>query len=122
MRTIKFPLNQNSPHIPPSPGIKAETENKVDTLVRESHEVIYKTTNIFPFDFFPDEIIVTRNKVDLVYGLFFFSKEVFPIMIPNIYSITVDHDLFFASIDFKLIGFSENPTKIKFLKKADAIK
>jgi hypothetical protein len=146
MKTIKFPTNKNesqngtSPSVvqqvsgqtpfkktpakisPPPTQAAASTEKKINTLVKEAQEVIFRTKSVFPFDLFPDEIIVTRTKIDILYGVFFSSREVFPIMLESMHSVTVVNDLFFATVDFRVTGFNDYPTPVKFLPIKDAIK
>ncbi|MEO6508701.1 MAG: hypothetical protein ABIO02_02000 [Patescibacteria group bacterium] len=100
---------------------KAEATQKIDNLVKSSSEVLYRAKNFFPFDLFPDEIIVMRQRVDIVYGLFFSSKEILSIEIKNLFDVNLDFDLLFAAIDFKLTVGQEEPGTVKFLKKREAI-
>lgn len=117
MKTIRFPLKKT----PPIDQKKEEAKQQIDKLVQNSSEIICRYKTVFPFDFFPDQIVVTRDKVDIIYGVFFLSKEVLSILIPNIYEITIDFSLLFATLTFRVIGFQDDPLPVTFLKKNEAI-
>jgi hypothetical protein len=135
MKTIKFPVKKSPPSEqpqPPTPSVPQAQEpinkpyankdrQKLDQLVSDSAEVIYRCKNIFPFDFFPDQVIIDKTKIDLIYGLFFASKEVFTIMHKDLHAITMDYDLFFATIDFEVSGYEHDPGPIKFMSRKDAL-
>ena len=101
---------------------KMEAKKKLDKLVDTSTEVLYRLSSCFPFTLFPDEIIVMRHRIDIIYGVFIGSKEVMSIEIKNIFDVNLDFDLFFAAVDFKLTIGQETPGVVKFLKKQEAIK
>jgi hypothetical protein len=126
IKTIKFPLKkppQNSPEPPIiDPAEKIAATKKLDKLVKESSEVLYQIKNVFPFDFFVDEVIVSRQRIDIIYGLFFFSKEVISIEIENIFDVNLDFDLFFATMEFNMRMGQEDPDPVRFLWKEEAIR
>ncbi len=135
MKTIKFPLKKPSPHTN-SPDSNPETDpeqsslpkeevirhrQKFNELVTKSNQVLYRAKSMFPFDIFPDEIIVSKDKVDIIYGIFFYSRQVFPLKLDNIESVILDYDLFFGSVEFKVTGFKDYQDRIRFLRKHDAL-
>jgi hypothetical protein len=126
IKTIKFPLKKppQSSSKPPiiDPPEKVAAKQKLDKLVKESSEVLYQIKNVFPFDLFVDEIIVTRQRIDIIYGLFFFSKEVISIEVENIFDVNLDFDPIFATIEFMMRMGQEDPEPVKFLWKKEATK
>ncbi|MBX4206106.1 hypothetical protein KW795_02815 [Candidatus Microgenomates bacterium] len=93
----------------------------LDKLVEENRQKIMEVKNIFPFDLFPDKIIISKTKVDLVYGLFFFSDHIISMLIKDLKNAKVTTGILFASMSFELQGYEVNPEKIKFLPIAKAM-
>ncbi len=85
-------------------------------------DVYFSARSVFPFDLFPDEIIIDENKVDLIYATFLIGREVFSVPIKNINSVSSASDGIFASITIEVIGFHKDPAPIRFLWPADAAK
>jgi hypothetical protein len=112
MKTIKFPSDSS----------KQQEKEKLDKLVQSSKEVIYGISTVFPFNFFPDTITVVKEKVDITYGVFFSSKEVFSILTPDIRGVVIDHGLYFATLHFEVIGYERNPDPVKYLKVGEAVR
>ena len=86
-----------------------------------SHRILYDCRTVFPFDLFPDRIIIDENKVDLIYGIFFFTNQVFTIPIKNINGATSTTGIFFGSLDIEIMGYNVNPESVRYLHNNDAI-
>ncbi|MBI4078958.1 MAG: hypothetical protein HY429_01530 [Candidatus Levybacteria bacterium] len=97
-------------------------ERKLQALVARTEKVLLKISAVFPFDFFPDEIIIDENKVNLIIRQFFFSAHTHSIMIKMIKDVAIECSPLFAT--FKLVpdGYPGEPIVIKFLKKSEATK
>jgi hypothetical protein len=92
---------------------------KLDDLVQETSEVIYEIQSIFPFQLFPDRIIIDHNKITIIRKDLFF-KRVFPIDYSDILTVKVDRSLVFASIVFEVKRLDQNPRPITFLSPREA--
>lgn len=105
-------------------SLKEETTSneKFDKLVEQSSTQLIKISAFWPFDFFPNQIVVDINKIDIVFKEFFYSERVHTILIKNVIDVMVDYSLFFASIEIVVEGFQENLVNIHYLKKKEAIK
>jgi hypothetical protein len=97
-------------------------EKKLDDLVSKSRRILYRTKTVFPFDLFPDEIIIDENKVDIIVKPFFYTENIFPVLLKNIHGVTINSSLFFASLSFEVIGMENDPGEIRFLWSNDAYK
>ena len=97
----------------------AETK-KLDDLVTKSRRILYRTKTVFPFDLFPDEIIIDENKVDIIVKPFFYTENVFPVLLKNIHGVTINSSVFFASLSLEVIGMENDPGEIRFLWNNDA--
>jgi len=102
--------------------LKELAKKEINTLVKKSERKLLEVKSVFPFDFFPDRVVVDDQKVNLVFGLFLFSDHVFPIQYKDLRSITVTTGLFFGSLFFDVQGFEENPQRVNFLWREDAIR
>lgn len=101
--------------------VKKPPIEKLDTIQKASNQVLFHCRSVFPFNFFPDEVVVDKNKVDLVYGYFFFSKEVISIMLEDIRTVEVTSGPFFASLKIDIVGFEINPEPVRYLSKSCAL-
>lgn len=95
---------------------------KLNATVKSANRILFKTQAIFPFDFFPDEVIIDENKVDIISSKFFTSRETFTIPIENINGVTNSLSLFFGELRIEAWGINRLPGPIKYLSRLDAIK
>lgn len=112
-------LNDNTPAPPPSPHVVRKEKKKLDKLIRASDEIIYSFSSVFPFQLFPDKIIIDENKVTIIRKMLFF-KRIFPILIDDILTVKVNRNIFFASIEFEIKDLEENPSPTTFLWPGEA--
>lgn len=84
-------------------------------LEEQATTVLFRCRTVFPFTLFPTTIEVTSTRIDISYGLFFFSKEKVSVLIQDLANIMVISDLLFASVIFQTKILKENPEQVKFL-------
>ena len=105
----------------PSPQDEIHIQSdKFETLVNKSTRVLLKINGVFPFDFFPDTLVIDENKVNIIHRMFFYTDEVQSILVHNIKDVLVDRSLFFASLSILPDGYSEQWVSIDCLWKEDA--
>ncbi len=102
-------------------GEVIEEVDKLGKLIDKTNSVIYETSSVFPFQLFPDRIIIDENKVTIVRKDLFF-KRVFPIMYRDIITIRVNRSFLFASIEFEVKRIYKKPSSISYLKPKEATK
>jgi len=90
-------------------------------LFSEAQEVLYSVTTVFPFILFPDKLIIRRNHIDVVRGIFFASGESQRMLYSDIREMRVSHNPFFASIHFVLIGPPDIYISLKYMPKGGAM-
>jgi hypothetical protein len=95
--------------------------SQLDRLAKASRTIIATCKGVFPFTLFPDEIFLDENKVEIVYHEFFFQRSISTILLKDIKTVTVSAGPFFASIQFEISGYEENPPPINFLPKRSAL-
>src|SRR5579859_4040624 len=104
-----------------------ENSQKFEKLVQKSDKVLLKIRAVFPFDFFPDSVVIDESKINIIHKQFFFSSEILSIPIHHIQDIEVDTSIFFATLKILPVGFSvmsytENWVTVPYLWKRDAIR
>lgn len=100
---------------------KSQTEKQLSRLASETKTVILRVSSVFPFQLFPDEIILDRTKVTIVRRFLFF-KRIFPILYEDIRTTRINRGLVFASIEIELSGYERNPNPVTHLWPEKAIK
>lgn len=100
-----------------------ETDKKLDEVLARSQKIIYRTSAFFPFDLFPDELVVDAEKVDIINRQFFWTKQVHSVQLNNIAEVSVETSIFFATLRLVEKGVMDyQMSTIRFLKKKDAYK
>jgi hypothetical protein len=99
--------------------IQKETQ-KLENLAEES-TILFEAQSVFPFQLFPDKIIVESDKLTIIKRNLL-VKNVFPILFDNLNSIAVHRTFIFASISTEVTGYEENPGDITHLWPKDAAK
>lgn len=91
------------------------TDQKLDSLVEHASTPLFTITSVWPFDLFPNKIIIGENKVDFIYNDFFWTKHTFSALVKNINNVQISVGPFFASMTLEMIGYEANPGPVKFL-------
>ena len=101
---------------------KQEASQKLTTLAKESGRILLDIKAVFPFNFFPDEVILDETKASIHTNFFFYSKEVRSIEYEDIYNVFIQQGLFFAKLEIVDRFFSQQRICVEYLKKAEAIR
>lgn len=104
-----------TPKEPPS-----ENAKKLDELIRASSRVLFQTTSRFPFDLFPDEIIIYPKKITIIIREFFGSEQIYDIPIKEVSDVTADVTPFSGTLTITDNRYKDTPIVIKNLKKEAA--
>ncbi len=67
-------------------------------MIRRSNDVLASATTVFPFDLFPDSIVVDRTKVTITKRNFFWSEQVMSIRIEDVLNVSVASGPFFGAL------------------------
>jgi len=103
----------------------AQSPNDQNPLYRgmvKKNRVLLIIKSVFPFDFFPDKLIIDENKLSIYSREFFFTDDVRCFCYKDIQFVEIFSSLFFASLQIKIFGFPNDDIKITFLKRNDAYK
>ncbi len=95
--------------------------NKLDKLVSGSNRIIFELKSTFPFQLFPDKLIIDENKITIIRRNLFYKRE-FPISYDNLSTVKVNRNMLFASMEFEVIRFEEPPANLNYLPPQKAAK
>lgn len=122
-QAVIFDRNKNENKIRMSSnGAKKKEGAKLDQLASGSARVLLEVRTVFPFNFFPDEVIIDEVKVSLHTSYFFYSREVRSIEYKDIFNIIAQESLVFGRLEIFDRYFSHSPFIVDFLWKSDAKK
>lgn len=123
MRTLTNHLSE-LPDIPEDMRMYIDRLRKTDELTklaRMSNDILFKCTTVFPFDLFPDTLIIDKTKVNFIFKEFFLSETVHSIMLKNVKDIQIEASLFFAKLIIVPDVYVGQPTNISYLSKSCAL-
>lgn len=101
---------------------KIEEDNQtVSDLIAKSNRRIISISSLFPWDLFPNTIIVEESRVTFIFRQFFASQS-HSIEIKDISNVFIDSSLCFATIQVVCRTYVQNDIKIGNLYKKKAIK
>jgi len=83
------------------------------------HKVLFRVKSIFPFDPFPDELIIEETRIVFKHRVNPFAKRVFSMLIKDISQSRLSTSIFFGKILIQDI-FGENEISIDYLSKKKA--
>jgi hypothetical protein len=99
---------------------EAESKQQLSELTDAAQRVLFKTKTVFPFDLFPNDVIVNDDKVDIVFREFFMAETIHSEMIEELKDVVVETSPFFATL--RLVDTFNVETCVKYLPTKDALK
>jgi hypothetical protein len=87
-----------------------------------SHEILFKANTIFPFNLFPDTIVIDKEKLTIIERYFFQVAKITSVPIRDILNVEADVGPFFGSIHLTSRYFFTNPHSIRYLKRGEAMR
>lgn len=97
-------------------------QQKLNSLIEGSHDILLKAKTVWPFDFFPDELTIDTNKVNIVFREFFYSEDIHCVMISLIKDIDLETSFFFGTLKIVPDGYPGKAIVVRYLKRSDAEK
>lgn len=98
---------------------KQVTKNDLDILVEKSSKVIFQTKSVYPFDYFPNLITITPDKITVTSKQFLLRTE-YPLLLDSVTGSRVGMGWFFATLYIDTFGVKDPPPPINYLRKSDA--
>lgn len=97
-------------------------EEKLAELIKQTTRVLFSATNIFPFDLFPDSIVINVDRISVINRQFFGSEQVYTILVKDLADTAIETIPFFATLVIIDDRYKDKPVKVRFLSRQDAIK
>ncbi len=88
---------------------------------KKSMKTKLRIKTVFPFIFFPDDLIIDEAKVTIIKRYFFACQEIHTIPIKDIVDVIVASSLFFATLYIKR-AFQNDLYQFNYLNKQDAMR
>jgi hypothetical protein len=106
------------------PADQSEVGPQVDGggIDPRSQRLLLKVTATFPFQFFPDELIIDEMKVTYVRRTFFYSSQMRTILINDISDVLLEAAPFFATLRIISNSSKYPEIKITYLSRTDGVK
>ncbi len=90
--------------------------------VDKVNETLFTFSTVFPFDFFPDDVVLDRFKINIVKRDFFFTERIVTIPLSDMLSVKVNKGPFFSQVVIGDMSTSTNKVKLTFVRNQDAEK
>ncbi len=94
--------------------------SKLDVLHKRASAVLFSCDTLFPFDLFPDTLVIDYNKVDIIYRSFFGAHNTVSIPIERLNYVGVDSVFFLSALKIETKGLQQNPDPLHAMRTADA--
>ena len=96
-------------------------QEKLDKLISTS-KTLLQVSSYFPFDLFPDEIVVDNDNVAIITREFFSTEQIYNIPLEEIEDVTISTIPFFATLIITDKRYKDTPVRVKYLPKDEAYK
>jgi hypothetical protein len=96
-----------------------DEEAKLKKLAKKSNHIIYEVSSVFPFQLFPDKLVIDENKITIVRKEIFF-KRIYSVMFADILTVRVNRGILFAAIEFDVKRMDYHLRPLTYLKPKEA--
>ncbi|HVA10540.1 MAG TPA: hypothetical protein VNG32_00040, partial [Candidatus Dormibacteraeota bacterium] len=93
---------------------------KLNAIHNKATTVLMTCRTLFPFDLFPNTLIIDYNKIDIIYRTFFRTSRTMSIPIARLNHVTVNSTFFLSTLEIDVRGFEHKPQPLSFLRTVDA--
>ncbi|MDQ3008528.1 MAG: hypothetical protein M3Q81_02940 [bacterium] len=90
--------------------------------ITSNNETLIQIKSVFPFDFFPDEVVLDRFKINIIKREFFFTERSVTIPLSGGTNIRVNKGPFMSQIEINDRLSEIESVKVRFLKNDDAVR
>jgi hypothetical protein len=98
--------------------VEAPTKDNVNA----ANETLFQMSATFPFQLFPDQIILDRLKINIIKKNFFASSQITTLPLSNTISVKVNSNPFFSQVEISDTNLRGATTFVRHLRKDDAMK
>jgi len=101
---------------------KSEEKPSLDRIMEESNEILAHFRGVWPFDFFPDEVIIDKKAITIVRHWFFGVGQKITCHFDDLVNAEVNVGPFFGSLKIYSKYFTDGEEDIKWFSRGDAKK
>ncbi|MEK7561834.1 MAG: hypothetical protein AAB541_03140 [Patescibacteria group bacterium] len=95
---------------------------KLIDLTQKGQERLFKADTVFPFQLFPDTVILDREKLSVAARSFYRVAKITVVPIADMLNVAADVGPFFGSVHITSRYFSTKPLSVRFLWRGDAVR
>jgi hypothetical protein len=106
--------------IPNPQDNNSQDKEKMLSLAKASNSILFKATTVFPFNFFPDTIIIDKTKITIIERLFFYHQDIRSYAIEDILNVEVGTSIFFSTLTCLTRYDNRKVFALRYLRKKDA--
>src|SRR5438270_495315 len=102
---------------------KAQAIEKLERMTARSQDILFSASTVFPFDLFPDQIVLDRSQLTITHRRFFWLGNVTSVRVEDIINVNVNAGPFFGSVQvavrfLDVLDTAVRPTHINWLPRA----
>ena len=90
--------------------------------VDQVNETLFTFSTAFPFDFFPDDVVLDRFKINVIKRDFFATERIITIPLSDMLSVKVNRGPFFSQIEISDMAVPNNKVRLSYVQNSDAEK
>ncbi len=94
-------------------------EQKLKIAIKESSQVLADASSVFPFMLFPDQIIIDRHKLTIIFRKFFSASDTVSVPLEDVRNIQATMGPLFGSLTITSDHFINNTQTITYLLRKD---
>jgi hypothetical protein len=114
--------------VPANEQSRADAAESLQRMTARSQDILFSASTVFPFDLFPDQIVLDRSQLTITHRWFFWLGNVTSVRIEDIINVNVNAGPFFGSVQVA-VRFLDvldtmntiRPTHINWLPRAKAM-
>lgn len=104
------------------PSPKEEAREELEEAVERGQNILIEASAVFPFDVFPDTIIIDRQKLTVVHKRFFsIARQKVSVQLSDIKNVQAELGPLFGSLTFTSEHFINNTQTISYLPRKDVL-
>lgn len=102
----------------------------IKNISQKDDVILFKAKTVFPFDFFPDTIIIDTIKISIITKTFFASQQVVTVSIKDLVDVELETAFFLSNVVISYLPKVDTPTgmikphehRVDLLKNTDAMR
>lgn len=109
--------------------VEEVVRKKINTITERNDSVLFEAKAFFPFDLFPDKLIIDTTKLSIISKSFFMTEQVTTVNLKDITDVSVETSLFLGNLNVTYLPRTPTPSavhpshcKISLLRRSQALR